>query len=200
MSEEVNTKKKSKFKKKTAAFAGIGAFLFALVAVSPTAANWNDAESSGANMQAGSFGLEISVDGGNSWQSNSGAATLALDSFDYWAPGDNDTAEFQLRVSPGSSHSGVLDFSCENINMTTSGSGADGFSWGIGEVATDGRIGAESLNNCSTNNLFGEAVIEDMNPGEEYTFTLTMDANSSLQQNTSAAAEWEFIAESTPNT
>lgn len=205
MQQDVNKVKNYKTKKKMAAITGLGAFVFALIAVSPTAANWVDDEAVGTDVNSGSFNLEISTNGGSTWQSNnSSAATLAMDSFDYWAPGDSDTAEFLLRVSPDSSHSGSLDFSCDgSVVMTSSGTATNGYDWTMGgdgnaEYTPFTAIGGPTLTECNDND-FDDPTEITMNPGEAYQFNVLLSANPSLQQDTSASVEWEFTAESIPN-
>lgn len=177
----------------TATLAGIGG-------VSVLAA-WSGTAEVGGELQAGSFEVGVSTDGGSSWSYGTGddvaSAALNMPNMN-WAPGDSETIEFQIKLADDTTHNGVL--SAVTFNSTN----ALGISWNVandgatlmgggGQVA-GGDLSSASFDNVEYNFQEGGGPVV-LSPGEELDLSVTMVALDNLQQGASTTASWSFDVE-----
>lgn len=159
---------RSKWSKKKVALGGMataGILAISAFAIVPTTAAWQDSETVGTSMASGTFDLEISTNGGTTWQSTGGSTvSFTMPGFTRWAPGDqsNTGSNVKLRVSPSSTNDGVIQFdTCgtgtnAGVRVTGSGASAAHYSWTMGSTNTAGStftISSTGLNSCSPSPL-----------------------------------------------
>ncbi|WP_022873755.1 hypothetical protein [Nesterenkonia alba] len=116
------------------AVAGVAASIFF---VGGTGADWSDEESTGGSFSTGDFEIEISTDGGESWQDgtdleNNAGLTLADLPEDFaFEAGDTAQTVFYVRAAEPTTHDGVID-AAEVEHLFSIDDEIDGeFSWTI---------------------------------------------------------------------
>lgn len=212
---KLGEKWKQKWSRKKAAMSGAaaaGLIAVSALAIAPTTAAWNDSESVGAEVSSGEFDLQISTDGGSTWQSQNGS-TVSMNipiTGNRWGPGDSATgSQLRLRMSPGTTHDGVIQFndcstaSGSSVRVVGSGGAASHFNWRMRTYATQGvtDFTTVGLNNCSPGNLSATngRLVLDSNNQNGYQVDIGATGRSTLPQNSSGNLTVTFTAESVPN-
>lgn len=188
-------------KKKLAGGITAGAGLLAVTAIGiGSIANWTDTGSVQSDFDAGNFGLELTVDDGQSWVAGEEAQEVMLDittalSNELWGPGETDSTEFSVRIAPGSTHGGDMTF-----GFNEGGDFSDHYNWSI-TVADAGEADEETGDptdlTLSSDEWAGH--VETLESGEELDFVLDVEATDDLEQTASYSGEWTFVAEQLPN-
>ncbi|GAA4923802.1 leucine-rich repeat domain-containing protein [Nesterenkonia rhizosphaerae] len=148
-------------------------------------AYWQDTQAIGNTFEGGTFGLEISVDGGDTWVkgSTSNAVGLGLDTvFDeiLWGPGDTHSAPVSLRLSERTEVPALV------AQTREVGEGFDdSFTW---EFSND------DLTLDPENWGTPEALLE-IEPGDVVEFTFTASATAAISQDASLESVWTFNAQ-----
>lgn len=192
--------------KKTALIAGgsVLALGVSALAVGGTIANWSDEETTGTGFSSGQLEIEISTDGGESWQSGTTNEDYAvLDLSDVvddtgqgrFQPGEYVETNFQLRAADGQSHDGVI--SAESVS-TVSDVPEDldnHFEYHIESVPEqDGHIDIEGLIGSAGNSTEeGEIVVAA--DGTPLDFVVGFTADDDLPPGLEGEVAWTFTAE-----
>lgn len=172
-------------KKKIAAAASAAGVLS--VGAALTLASWTDWATVDAEFQAGQFDVEISTDGGTTWQSEASLGFADLGDDLTWAPGDQHQVDFSLRLAPGTTHDGVISADGGFELETT---GAIDYVHSISDSDAKPVAGGDSLDS-----LAADRDIELPATGEAQDFSLSIVAGQELSQGSHAEATWEFTAE-----
>lgn len=158
--DAVSSRKRSK--KSLKAVASVAATAIAVGSVGLTAANWTDSEVVGSELSSGHFDMEVSVDDGETWHTQTvenGALELSMSSIfretppieihsastqapnayqeasGPWGPGETRAAEVLLRLSDDTTHTGA--FQLDNM-VSVEGSGdVDDYSWTIADTSSE---------------------------------------------------------------
>lgn len=158
--------------------AGLGVLSAAFIAVS-SIASWTDSASVGTQLQAGSFGIEVSVDGGNTWNADTSIDAFAdlpnASAIDNWTPDDHTVDDVQIRIPEDATHSAVVSYEMN----------ADADGWAIGLY--DEEIG-----------WFAQGPWE-LEPGDTHPFSVTVGGSEDLQPDAVGDVVITFNAESIPN-
>lgn len=209
-----HTKKKwSKKKGALGAVAAAGVLAMSAFVIAPTTAAWTDTEAVTSSMASGTFDLEISTNGGTTWQSTGGTSVAyTMPAMATWAPGDqsNSGDNIRLRVSSASTNDAVIQFNTcgtsasSGVQVTGGGSAAAHYSWTIGSTNEAGSaftISNTGLNSCSPSPLTattGKVVIPRGNT-TGVSVPITMRALDTLTQGgTASTLTVRFNAESVP--
>jgi hypothetical protein len=188
-------------KTNTKKIAGAGIALAAIAGVAglgfQAMSSWTDSESAGTQLASGAFNIEISTDGGVTWQDETtaeGYAVLDLtDVFDdveggTWRPGDSVATDFQIRAADETTHDGVIDASAVDFAVTADDELVGHVSYEIS--ATDFSITGD----FASGEAVGEGTLTvpaDQTPVE---FEAELTASDELPQQANAEGAWTFTA------
>lgn len=205
------TRKKSSLgerfaKKKTKVIAlasAAGILAVSSFAVGPTVASWTSVETAGTSATAGTFVLQVSTNGGTTW-TNTGSATVSFNDFSHWSPGDSQSKDFRLRVSPTSTHTGAVNLSscgtaaASSVRIAGTGGTSD-YNWTV--VTPEGNVGGTSFTNCSyaSTGGTGELVLRPANSAG-VPMSVQLTAKSTLTQSQNSTFNITFTAEQLTHT
>lgn len=205
MNENKNDTAEGSKTKRPALLAAGGAGLgIAALAIGGTIAFWADEETTTAGFASGQFEIEVSTDGGESWQSGTTSEDYAvLDITDVvdaegeqrFEQGEYVETYFQLRAAEGQSHDGVISAESVDVVFDVPDELDNHFQYYIESAPEqDGHLDIEGV--IGSDGVFtddGEIVVAA--DGTPLDFIVGLTASEDLPPDLEGEVAWTFTAE-----